>query len=139
MGPFRLVDVLSAVNVTIQKSERAVKLVVHVDELKSYLGDAPAAWVVIDLLDVTGEARAESPAPSHFTRGDAPAGPDGTDVECEHVVKNIPYSVGNPSTSLPGVKEAVSGVRTRTPRLETAHQLGCVARLFTYATIIAKQ
>ena len=88
---------MSAVNVTIQKSERAVELVVHVDELKSYLGDAPAAWVIGDLLDVTGEAHAESPASSHFTRGDTPASPDGTDVECEHGVQNIPYSVGNPS------------------------------------------
>ena len=88
MGPFRVFDVLYAVNVTIQKSERAVKLVVHVDEIKSYLGDVPAAWVVGDLLDVTGEARAESSAPSHFTRGDAPADPDGTDSESEHVVQN---------------------------------------------------
>ena len=71
---------------TIQKSERAVKLVVHVDELKSYFGDTPVACMVGDLLDVTGEAHAEPPASSDFTRGNTSADPYGTDVECEHGV-----------------------------------------------------
>ena len=46
-GPFLVVDVLSAVNVVIQKSKRAVRLVIHIDKLKAYLGDAPAVWGLV--------------------------------------------------------------------------------------------
>ena len=53
-GPFLVVEVLSAVNVMIQKSRKENKLVVHIDKLKSFMGDAPAAWLVDDSLDVFG-------------------------------------------------------------------------------------
>ena len=72
-GPFLIVEVLSAVNVMIQKSRKANKLVVHIDKLKSFMGDAPAAWVADDSLDASGESQMESPAPSDFTRVDMPA------------------------------------------------------------------
>ena len=47
-GPFLVVGVfLSAVNVVIEKSKWAVRLVVHIDKLKAFLGDAPAIWGLV--------------------------------------------------------------------------------------------
>ena len=80
-GPFLVVEVLSAVNVMIQKSRKANKLVVHIDKLTLFMGDAPAAWVVDDSLDASGESQMESPAPSDFARVDMPAGLGDTDNE----------------------------------------------------------
>ena len=51
-GPFRVIGLLSEVNVTIQKSKKANKFVVHIDKLKPYLGDDSAAWVGGELPDV---------------------------------------------------------------------------------------
>ena len=91
--PFLIVDILSAVNVTIQKSK---KLVVHIDKLKPFVGDAPAAWLVGISLDAAGGSLTESQTPSDFTRASIPAGPVGTDIEFEHEMGYIPSSVGNP-------------------------------------------
>ena len=47
---------MSAVSVAIQKSKTADRLIVHIDKLKPYMGDASGAWVVDDSLDATMKA-----------------------------------------------------------------------------------
>ena len=78
-----MVGVLSAVNVAIQKSKKADKIIVHIDKLKPYIGDAPAAWVVGHSLAATGESLMASPTQLDFTRSSIPADAVGTDIESE--------------------------------------------------------
>ena len=67
-----MVSVLQAVNVTIQNKKKAEKLIVHIDKLKPYMGDAPVAWVVDDSLDVTGGNQTASLTPPDFSRAFIP-------------------------------------------------------------------
>ena len=101
-GPFRVVDVLSAVYVTIQKSKKAAKFVVHIDKLQSYFGDVPAAWVVGELLHAVDESLSESQTLPDFMQASSPAVPNDTDVGSEHGIRNIPSSVGNPPVHVSG-------------------------------------
>jgi len=44
-GPFLVVEILGAVNLRIQKSARAYRIVVHVDKVKQCLGKTPISWL----------------------------------------------------------------------------------------------
>ena len=73
IGPFHVVGVLSAVNVAIQKSKTADRLLVHINKLQLYMGDASGAWVVDDSLDATDDSHTDSPIPPDFIRASIPA------------------------------------------------------------------
>ena len=79
--PFEVVGVLSAVNVAVQKLKGVNMLIVHIDKLKPYMSDAPAAWIAGDSLDAIGEGLTESQILPDFKRDTIPADPDGTDIE----------------------------------------------------------
>ena len=45
IGPFLITREIPPLNYVIQRSKRSTPLVVHVDKLKKYFGDAPQAWM----------------------------------------------------------------------------------------------
>jgi hypothetical protein len=47
-GPFLIVKELGPVNYVIQLSKRSQPIVVHVDKLKSCLGETPESWLLED-------------------------------------------------------------------------------------------
>jgi len=48
-GPYLIIAVPSAVNVTIQRSRRAKPFTVHIDKVKPFLSDPPPSWIPIQL------------------------------------------------------------------------------------------
>ena len=73
-GHFFVIAVLGLVDVVIQRSARARPLVVHVDKVKSFLGDPPPSWVADEMATIARRrlvARAESTTDS-FQSADEP-------------------------------------------------------------------
>jgi len=63
-GPFLIIAVPSAVNVTIQRSRRAKPLTVHIDKVKPYLSDPPTSWIPTPPSDPTvGAPTTGAPTP----------------------------------------------------------------------------
>ena len=99
------------------------------------MGDAPAAWVVDDSLDASGESQTESPAPSDFARVDMPAALGDTDNEFGHSEGNIPNFIGSPSTPIIGHEgRGERGTGQGTPKRKR-DQHGCVALRYIFVTI----
>src|ERR1051325_1505958 len=46
-GPFLVVDVLSPVNVVVQRSVRANRIVIHIDKLKRCFSKTPKPWIAV--------------------------------------------------------------------------------------------
>ena len=100
-GAFLEIGVLSAVNLVIQKSERAIRLVVHFDKV-SLFGRRIRRLGVGNEPDAAGENPTEPSTPLDFTFVGTPVGPGSADNGSEQEVVNIPNPVGNLSTPLAG-------------------------------------
>ena len=61
VGPMLIVDVISAINVKIQKSRNSPCHVVHVDKRKICRAETPKSWLPVDMDDNTATASEDEP------------------------------------------------------------------------------
>ena len=110
--------ILSPVTVAIQKSRRADRLVVHIDKLKLYVGDAPASWIdnVEDTLE--GDCSRRSPTKAAAVFPGSPVHPASEVFETElGVGVNVCLpdgdlrSVMRPGTSPAGTRQSALTTR----------------------------
>ena len=62
VGPFRVVNKPTEVNVTIQRSPELPRITVHINDVKPYYGETPEAWDTGSSSDSDSEAEPESEA-----------------------------------------------------------------------------
>jgi len=99
-GPYLITDVLGPVNLRLQKSVKANKMVVHVDKVKHCTGTTPVSWLGVDNYNVVPVNLEPDVLTNLFGGVDRSGGASSTDDTNTTVIERPRRNAGVPARFL---------------------------------------